>query len=140
MPGLRAGRGREGRVVLPNTKRLQRRKGEERILLAIIHSLNLESSLHYLGLAPLPGMMGGGRQGTSQSPGTHHPWGCDSPEGCSLLINKCLTCRFKLGSGSYASHHCSCLSAAPGHGANASPCPFSIAHSLPLRATMLGCH
>lgn len=59
LPGLRAGRGREGRVVLPNMKRLQRGKGEERILLAIIHSLNLESSLHYLGLAPLPGVMGG---------------------------------------------------------------------------------
>lgn len=71
MPGLRAGRGREGRVVLPNTKRLQRRKGEERILLAIIHSLNLESSLHYLGLAPLPGMMGGGKAGHISEP--RHP-------------------------------------------------------------------
>lgn len=49
------GRRREGRVVLPNMKRLLRGKGEESILLVIICFFNLEClhSLHYPGLALL---------------------------------------------------------------------------------------
>lgn len=55
MPRLRVGRRREGRVVLPNMKRLLRGKGEESILLVIICFFNLEClhSLHYPGLALL---------------------------------------------------------------------------------------